>query len=626
MGRRYRDSMQLIRKHTFNSLKDINAVRRKNREKTHQEPEKIDKENKIKGTHSIIQNMTQLQPRPFCIALIQRLSGRLYLVESYFEKYETGMPPAEFVSSIVNILNNSEALESERLRTQSNQCTDGDGDRIYSRGIKKPVCPLATDDELYSAISRCIHKPLTDGSQRHKQPKHINRQFECDITILMDKWNGSSLSQLGTADILADPILVKVGLWHLFKQVDCTSRGCIFWDEFIVYLLDTIMKTENVLYRESNRTPFRCALTRVSPAFYRAGLIVHSPTLKVYVVLIKGKEAAVASSKENQMMRIIDDVTLCQKRTIPLVVNAGKVLSICVIEPSNLALSYSDGCIRICDAVSGVIKLAGPPYQCRLSTPHNCNESCPNIVRSRVTCAQTKLSYAKTLNGLFVGSRNGDLSLLDITLLDKSSIPGQPAIPIMKWCIQPHTSVVTDIAFVSSGHKYIATASLDCTICLINFDKLTSIRKLLGHNAGITCLVHNPQFNFLISAGVEYDPLCWAINVSNSKPFALRDGRAPHTQAIVSLITIPHSSFVVSLDRTGMIKYWDLKAVVCVQTIHCEYGSLDPPFSRTAPTWRACAYNERCKQLLTTAKRKVSVFEGIYLFILFVFYPFIASG
>ena len=96
-------------------------------------------------------------------------------------------------------------------------------------------------------------------------------------------------------------------------------------------------------------------------------------------------------------------------------------------------------------------------------------------------------------------------------------------------------------------------------------------QSFVGHEKGVYLLEHSPDFRMLATAGFEYEPLVWVDSQPELPPFRLRDDVQPHKEYIVGLHIVPGTPQVISCDRHGLVKVWDIRRMRAVRCGGCVY-------------------------------------------------------
>lgn len=203
--------------------------------------------------------------------------------------------------------------------------------------------------------------------------------------------------------------------------------------------------------------------------------------------------------------------------------------------------------------------------------------------------SQTALLYDPHHDILLSGSRRGFLHIWDYRFVEEKK----------EWRFvnraqskKVHDDVITDMLILPTNRTLI-TCSLDSSINIIDMDRWVVVRDLMNrrrepqyntgraaaqtnHGIGFFSLSYSDDYDSLIAVGSDHVPLLWLSithSYRTSRPFQLRDQRQPHQHTLVNVIAVPSTPQVITADRRGMIKVWDVRTLQCVQTMLAEHSS-----------------------------------------------------
>jgi WD40 repeat protein len=128
-----------------------------------------------------------------------------------------------------------------------------------------------------------------------------------------------------------------------------------------------------------------------------------------------------------------------------------------------------------------------------------------------------------------------------------------------------HSGPIMDILPIKE-QNYLATAALDGKICLWDAATEKNVKTLGGdssHIKGITSLEWYPGNYSLLSAGLDHDVYVFNTYVKE-KIFTLKG----HTHPLVGVKWIEGTPQIVTADISGMVKVWDARTWLCVQTFN----------------------------------------------------------
>lgn len=84
----------------------------------------------------------------------------------------------------------------------------------------------------------------------------------------------------------------------------------------------------------------------------------------------------------------------------------------------------------------------------------------------------------------------------------------------------------------------------------------------------VSCLSYNCATQYAVCSGETLFLLVWlSPNLANQSPVHLEDLVTPHSGHLVGLESHPSSAMIISMDNHGMVKVWDLNAMMCTQNI-----------------------------------------------------------
>ncbi|KAJ9466213.1 Protein pleiotropic regulatory locus 1 [Diplonema papillatum] len=554
--------------------------------------------------------------RVFCVGLMQRMAGRLGTLR---ERMRRGggagggvIKKEAFVAEVTRVVRGPPAAGGGGAGAHPDECDDEVLAALLAPppaggacGGKRPAAKgLRGRSRLALPIARPLFKPPSkqqtapvDGSVASPAPQPSPSDRASSLFPVGSVKDGS-LSDRMLGVYASDSSLAEY-LARLHAILSSEGAGPVHWVDFIVFLIDATTKAQlETRLRPAADKMYRLTSTSHS-TFYRLLRIVHSPVQKAFLVVTRCISQGKVKKTEFEALRIIDDDTLKQKKQLSLTESAGKISALCFIDTVGnfIAAAYGDGRVRIFEADELHLVMLLPAFSCLMRdelmrSTHRCEPNCPYIRNSDVKCCQTLLTWCPSLKVLFTGSRQGALGMWDMSCLESRNAKG----PSELWAVQVHKAAVTSLVFLRGDCKRVATGSLDATIAVVDLEKKVIIRRLSGHASGITSMSHNPQMDYLVSAGIEPAPRCWAVNVLHSKPMLLT-GKTPHAYSIVSVRTVPYTSHVMTMDKKGNIKFWDLRTGACYESICC--GELIPASSAPHAEWKDCTYNQRTKCFVT---------------------------
>ena len=398
-----------------------------------------------------------------------------------------------------------------------------------------------------------------------------------------------------------------------------------------------------VAFDGSEGGPYTITKNFAAPGLRRIDTLVHVPAERAYLVMLRQKTPKQnGSAKEGpQVLRLLDDATFVPQQSHGVQDGTGHVLSVAFmdIDKGYIVCGHSDGRLRVLEAQSGAVRLVHPAYRCTFAQcvsaggggggasekeshagaagsdvcnalEHQCGPNCPYLVRVNTHAAHTVLHWSGAVGRLYGGARNGAATVWDMSCLRRfgsGDLKVDP--PAVVWSSQPHAMSVTCFALLAADGRYFATGSMDCTIAISHTEQKYKARVLRGHRSGLQHLAYSSQYGLIVSVGSrECEPLCWAVSVINSSPHPLRDGRSGHSHEISAIIAVANSSTVITTDKSGATKVWDLLSMCCRQTIVWGQPSTRSGKDVARKSWFA-AYNHNRREVLCVSWRRGVLLE-----------------
>eukprot|EP00698_Gefionella_okellyi_P023237 TRINITY_DN7870_c0_g1_i1.p1 TRINITY_DN7870_c0_g1~~TRINITY_DN7870_c0_g1_i1.p1 ORF type:complete len:1084 (+),score=205.12 TRINITY_DN7870_c0_g1_i1:81-3332(+) len=140
--------------------------------------------------------------------------------------------------------------------------------------------------------------------------------------------------------------------------------------------------------------------------------------------------------------------------------------------------------------------------------------------------------------------------------------------PVIK--IQPHDDSVSRVKYYDK--LGLVTCGMDGKLVLHDLDKWQPFNTLVGHKRNVTCFAYAPTARLLISGGFDRDVIVW--NPYTQKPIWNLEG---HKDSIVGIEVNEADSQIITIGADKVIKVWDMRRLLCVQTLQDEsiYDSPD---------------------------------------------------
>ena len=189
---------------------------------------------------------------------------------------------------------------------------------------------------------------------------------------------------------------------------------------------------------------------------------------------------------------------------------------------------------------------------------------------------QLKIRYADWKHAgkqlLYTGGSDAIIHIYDATFLkERGTISGWN--PFYKTDAQQegHSSPIGDILPIDS-QETLVTACLGGKICLWDSTTHQLKKELKGHNKGVYSLAWcdwSQMNQCLLSAGLNHEAFVWNTYVRD-QIFLLRG----HNHPLVGVKCLPDTPQIVTADTSGMVKIWDVRNFLCVQTFNAPMDEL----------------------------------------------------
>lgn len=153
-----------------------------------------------------------------------------------------------------------------------------------------------------------------------------------------------------------------------------------------------------------------------------------------------------------------------------------------------------------------------------------------------------------------------------------------------------HEAGVNDLLFLGGGFNQLASASADGTILSWDLESMQPYQTFKAHKRGVLSLAFSTEYNVMLSAGADSEPLVWNPYVGNMPIFRLKG----HASAMVGVTIVPGTPQILSLDTQGEFRLWDMRNYLCVQAFTGRGGDSQPgSFCAMAPYKRIAAGGKR---------------------------------
>ena len=186
-----------------------------------------------------------------------------------------------------------------------------------------------------------------------------------------------------------------------------------------------------------------------------------------------------------------------------------------------------------------------------------------------------------------------------------------------------HAGPVTDILPIKNQNMLV-TCATDAKICIWDASNHAYKKDLIGHEKGVFSLDWSDDYNFLFSAGLDHDVYVWNTYVKD-KITTLKG----HNHPLVGVKVCPDSPQVISADISGMVKVWDIRNFMEVQTFNVPCDELNT-FCMTYPKKKIIVgarnlqiyeYDEPKDQYLTDEKSCQKILYNDVMFMFVTLHP-----
>ena len=156
--------------------------------------------------------------------------------------------------------------------------------------------------------------------------------------------------------------------------------------------------------------------------------------------------------------------------------------------------------------------------------------------------------------------------------------------------LEGHTSAIRTVNFSpvvsssdspNSSGQLLASASLDHTVKIWNWQTGECVRTLEGHDQGVWAAAFTPDGQQLVSGGIDQTVRLWDVQTG-----ACLKVFSGHQSSVWSAIISPDGQYIASGSQTGVIKIWHLRSGRCEKSL----------VGHTGWTW-ALAYSNNSKRL-----------------------------
>eukprot|EP00906_Rhabdomonas_costata_P020208 RCo029372 len=345
-------------------------------------------------------------------------------------------------------------------------------------------------------------------------------------------------------------------LTDLFHSIDVSANGRVDWNELSEYLVNTHDRDMETRYADQllysfNKDGSLPVATRTQTK--QGSRVFFFPGLDRYVMVEN------STFDQSKVTIRLPTSGLPVVATVPH--TAQVVAAEYIPELDRLALSDSLGEIHFYElstnGITGEVTAA-----VRKKTAGLLPEQTSGVLR-----------WEQHTGLLYSGCRNGEV--LGLRCDVESEL-----LPSTKFHLCPHTDVITDMDLLPSQFR-LCTASLDSTLKLLDLSNGEVVCNFGAgmpptrrHHQGVCSVSYSPDYNVIVSAGFELEPLLWVpIAVKNQCVGKLASDIAnslPHKHNLVGARCIPGSPRIVTVDISGLIKLWDVRKMATVQVFQLQ--------------------------------------------------------
>ncbi|CAG9462107.1 unnamed protein product [Pedinophyceae sp. YPF-701] len=333
----------------------------------------------------------------------------------------------------------------------------------------------------------------------------------------------------------------REAVMQLFCKIDANSDGAISWDEFSSYMM-----LENQGSAKLRETELSLQYVR-DPKLERRGVETEAHREAMMAACLVPTQLGIndkyVSGGKDGTIKVWSARGLRPLRTIPVASAWITGLRYCP-RSQRVVSSLFNRTIKLFDAQNmdvcgGASDLEHAPLS-----------------------LETWFSARKGTELLCTGDVGGQVILYDLVeRLEEEKGSDERFGLTRMWKNKVHKDWVSSVCYVT-GVNYVASASLDSTIAMLDANRKTVVKRLEGHTKGIFSVAWSEQYNFMVSGGMDRTLLLW--NPYSNRPMAALTG---HTASISKILINDRENQVLSLSVDKTIKVWDVRNHRCLQTL-----------------------------------------------------------
>ncbi|XP_029193047.2 WD repeat-containing protein on Y chromosome-like isoform X1 [Acropora millepora] len=367
----------------------------------------------------------------------------------------------------------------------------------------------------------------------------------------------------------------------LFRKVDIASDGLVDWDEFCTYLMlqfeendqaakvngSTFSPKPNIVRIDYNKETTTKILTDFNPMRYvtisKEGIIgVWSTELELQRKIEmeqSNSEADRTSSKRHIKMWVTDAVAMSNVHKMALATTNRDVYFYDMSTPI-----YTPQ-FRLC-ALADVVLCLDYYYNRKVPTGKSV------LFLGMDNGFILFLVFSTPLKGLFETPFKKTSGSHQIPLQD---LPSHSRFVTLQTLGQVHSDWVRRVKYIAVK-EFVISCSGSGKESLVVRDIDDKKRKTYTFKVakGIECFDYSHSLNVICTGGVDHAVRLWNPYVT-AKPVAIMKG---HQSSIIDLVIHEALEQVFSYDKEGVLKAWDVKEQVCLQTIAIKF-----PFGHRIP-------------------------------------------
>ena len=320
---------------------------------------------------------------------------------------------------------------------------------------------------------------------------------------------------------------------ELFVVVDVEKHGMVTWEDFVNFLISSVMVDADTNKRLSDSS------------YVLENTIVVGSSRKAEFTSMKlypnwNKLAAIAKKQ----VAVIDCADLSMQHPAKLLDHDANVLATAYNNVTkHFVTACSDFKIRVWSSASSM-----------------------SVVKEfHLPVSAKSLGFSSTGNTMYVGDREGYFHAIDFEgFMQARQHALQPLTNqqvFVKYQQKIHSNTITDL--ISLPNHNVVTVGLDGKVQLINPSRnflVTPFGSKVKHAHGVFSVQHAESYHFLITTGLENYALIWVDNMPNIPSFKLSDPTSPHAAPLCGVCVIPNTPHIMTIDTIGVTKVFDIRS------------------------------------------------------------------